>query len=83
VQNEEEKKPKYKSLCTEIKGMWNLKYKIMPVTNGATGIVIQCLRKNLETIPGKHSIELLQKTAILGKSHVTRRVGYCIMMLEA
>ena len=32
------------------------------------------LRKNLENIPGKHSIDLLQKTAILGTSHIIRKV---------
>ena len=31
------------------------------------------LRKNLETIPGKHSTDPLQKTATLGKSQVIRK----------
>ena len=39
------------------KRMWNLKYTIIPVINGATGIATRSLRKNLETIPGKHSID--------------------------
>ena len=52
VQREEENKIKYKSLCTEIQGMWNLKCEIIPVKNGAT--VIKCLRKYLEALPGKH-----------------------------
>jgi hypothetical protein len=29
------------------------------------------LRKNLEAVPGKHSIDSLQKTAILGTAHNT------------
>jgi hypothetical protein len=29
---------------------------------------------NLEVIPGKHSIYSLQKTAILGTSHIIRKV---------
>jgi len=66
VQKEGEKKLKYKSLCIEIQRMWNLKCTILPVIIGATGIVTRSLRKNLETIPGKHSIDSLQKTAILG-----------------
>jgi len=32
-------------------------------------IIIKGLRENLEAIPGKHSIDWLQKTAILGTSH--------------
>jgi len=35
------------------------------------------LRKNLETVPGKHSIDSLQKTAILGTSQVIRKVLQC------
>jgi len=36
--------------------MWNLKCKIMPVINGATGIVTKGLRKNLEVIPGSTAV---------------------------
>jgi exonuclease III len=36
----------------------------------ATRIVTKGLRKNLEPIQGKHSIDLLQKTAVLGTSHM-------------
>ena len=57
VQKEAEKKLIYKSLCIEIKRMWNLKCMIIPVIIGATGIVTRSLRKNLDTVPGKHSID--------------------------
>ena len=71
------KKLKYKSLCIEIRRMWNLKCTIIPVIIGATGIVTRSLRKNLETVPGKHSIDSLQKTAIVGISHILRKVLQC------
>ena len=74
VQKEAEKKLKYKCLCIEIKCMWNLKCTIVQVIIGATGIVTRSLRKNLETVPGKHSIDSLQKTAIPGTSHIIRKV---------
>ena len=57
--------------------MMMMKCMIVPVITGATGIVTRSLRKNLETIPGKHSIDSLQKTAILGTSHIIRKVLQC------
>jgi hypothetical protein len=49
--------------------------------NNNTGIVTRSLRENLEAVPGKHSIDSLQKTAILGTSHVIGK--YCSVKLEA
>ena len=57
--------------------MWNLKCTIVPVIIGATGIVTRSLKKHLETIPGKHSMDSLLKTAILGTSHIIRKVLQC------
>ena len=66
------------SLCKEIQRMWNLKCTIISVIFGATGIITRSLRKNLEDIPGKKlSINSLQKTAILGTSHIIRKVLQC------
>jgi len=77
VQKEAEKKLKYKSLCIEIQGMWNLKCTIIPIIIGATGIVTRSLRKNLGAKPGKNAIDSQQKTAILGTSHIIRKVLQC------
>ena len=71
------KEVKHKSLCIELQRMWNLKCTIIPVITGATGIVTRSLRKNLEAVPGRHSIDSLQKTAILGTSHIIRKVLQC------
>jgi hypothetical protein len=65
VIQESEKKLKYKNLSTEIQRMWNMKCFAIPVIIRATGIVTRGLKKYLETIPGKHSIDSLQKTAVL------------------
>jgi hypothetical protein len=54
--------------------MWNLKCTIILVIIGATGIFTRSLRKNLEAIPGKHSTDSLQQTAVLGTSHIIRKV---------
>jgi hypothetical protein len=32
------------------------------------------LKKNLEAIPGKHSTDSLQQTAVLGTAHIIRKV---------
>jgi hypothetical protein len=53
---------------------------IIPVIIGATEIVTESLKKNVEAIPGKHSIDSLQKTAILGTSHIIGK--YCSLKLE-
>jgi len=50
---------------------------IIPIKIGVTGIVTRSLRKNLAAVPGKHSIDSLQKTAILGTSHIIRKVLQC------
>jgi hypothetical protein len=57
------KEVKYKSLGIEIQRIWNLKCTITPVIIGTIGLVMKSLRKNLEAIPGKRSIDSLQKTA--------------------
>jgi hypothetical protein len=54
-----------------------LKCTIIPVIIGDTRIVKRNLSKNLETVPGKHSIDSLQKTAILGISHIIWKVLQC------
>jgi hypothetical protein len=77
VQKEEEKKLKYNSLGTEIQRIWNLKYTVIPVIIGVTGIVTKNLKKNLEAIRGKQSIESLQQTAVLGTAHIIRKVLQC------
>jgi hypothetical protein len=68
---------KYKSLCLEIQRMWNLKCTIIPVITGDTEIITRILRKKLEAVPGKHWIDSLQKTVILGTSHIIRKVLQC------
>jgi hypothetical protein len=54
--------------------MWNMKCFAIAVIIGATGIVSKSLQKYLETIPGQHASDSLQKIAILGTSHIIRKV---------
>jgi len=57
MQKEAERKIKYKSLCTEVQQMWNMACMIIPVITGATRIVTEGLKKNLEAIPRQHSTD--------------------------
>jgi hypothetical protein len=65
---------KYKDLITEIQHMWNVKTKVTPVIIGATGTTSESFRKYLSSIPGKHEVKELQKTAILGTAHILPKV---------
>jgi len=48
--------------------MWNFKAKVIPVITRVNGTI----SKSLSNIPGKHEIQELQKTAILGAAHMLR-----------
>ena len=61
MKKEAEKQLKYKSLCTKIQQMWNMKCMIILVMTGATSIVSKGLRKYLEAISRKHSTDLLER----------------------
>jgi hypothetical protein len=54
--------------------MWNMKCTLIPVIIGATRIVTKDLKNNLKAIPGKHLTDSVQKTAILGTSHIIQKV---------
>jgi hypothetical protein len=71
---EAEKKPKYKSSHIEMQRKWNMRFMTILVIIWATGMITKCLKKNVEAIPGKQSVDLLQKTAVLGTSHIIRNV---------
>jgi hypothetical protein len=55
----------------------NVELEMYKYTSNNRGIVTRSLRKNSEDIPGKHLIDSLQKTAILGTSHIIQKVLQC------
>jgi hypothetical protein len=59
IQKASENKLKYKNLSIEVRRMWNMKCFVIRVITGITGIVNKRLKKYLETIPGKRSIDSL------------------------
>jgi len=54
IKKEAEKILKYKDLTIEIRRMWNVKTKVIPVIIGATGTNLKSFRKHVSNIPGKH-----------------------------
>jgi hypothetical protein len=54
-----------------------LKCTIIPVIIGTSEIMAAVLKKNLEAVPVKQLVDSLQKAAILGTSHRTRKVLQC------
>ena len=47
---------------------------IIPVITRATGTISKSFRKYLSKIPGNHEVKELQKTAILGTTHILRKI---------
>jgi hypothetical protein len=74
IKKEAEKILKYKDLIIEMQCMWSVKTKVTPVIIGATGTISKSFRKYLSSVPGKHDIKELQKTAVLGTAHTLREV---------
>ena len=69
IKKEAEEILKYKDLTMEIQRMW-----VIPVITGATGTISKSFRKYVSDIPGNHDVKELQKTAILGTTHILRKV---------
>ena len=74
IKKEAEKILKYKDLTIEIRRMWNVRTKVIPVIIGATGTISKSFRKYMSNITGKQEVKKLPKTAILGTSHILRKV---------
>ena len=51
-----------------------MKTTTIPVVMGALGVIKKGMRSNIEKIPGKISLEELQKITLLGTAHILRKV---------
>jgi hypothetical protein len=54
--------------------MWNVKTNVIPSVIGTTGTISKSFRKYVSSIPGNHEVKELQKTAILGTTHILQKV---------
>ena len=75
---EVEKLTKYKNLSIEMNRLWSVRSKIIPVVIGALGTVSTKIGFHLDKIPIKidkdKTISEIQKIAILGTSHIIRKI---------
>jgi hypothetical protein len=74
TKKEAEKILKYKHLTIKVQCMWDVRTSATPVIIGATGTISKSFRKYLSNVPRKHDIKELQKTAILGTTHIFRKI---------
>jgi len=65
---------KYLDLARELKKLWNMKYKVIPIVVGVLGTVPIKLEKRLEDLEIRGRIETIQNTALLQSVRIFRRV---------
>jgi len=73
-EKEQEEMDRYQDLARELKRLWKVETKVIPVVVGALGTVTKSLEKNLKKAGSNVTVELLQKAALLGTSRILRRV---------
>ena len=69
-----EKKDKYLDFARELKKLWNMQVKIIPIVIGAFGTVTKGLLKGLEDVEVGARVETIQTTALLRTVRILRRV---------
>ena len=69
-----EKKDKYLDLTRELKKLWNMRVKVVPIVIGALGTIPKGLEKSLSELEIKGRIETIQTTALLKSARIIRRV---------
>ena len=69
-----EKKDKYLDLARELKKLWNMQVKIIPIVIGAFGTVTKGLLKGLEDLEIGGRVETIQTTTLLRTAKILRGV---------
>ncbi|XP_063952186.1 uncharacterized protein LOC135153479 [Lytechinus pictus] len=71
---EEEKIQKYNDLAWELRRIWKVKTKVVPIVIGALGTVTTRHRSFLAVLRVEVSFETIQKASLLGTAHILRNV---------
>ena len=69
-----QKLSKYKDLEIEVIKMWKLKIKTIPVVIGTLGMTKKGTQNFINQIPGKPSLQEMQKIVLTSTAHVLRKV---------
>ncbi len=64
---------KYQYLARELRKIWQVKVKVVPVVVGAFDTIPKALGKHLEEIGTHVRVDLLQKVALLGTARILRK----------
>ena len=71
---EDEKVEKYQDLAREVRKIWGVRTKVIPIVVGTLGTIPLRLKENLRTIGVDTSIELIQRSVLLGSARILRKV---------
>ena len=69
-----EKKDKYLDFARELKKLWNMQVRIIPIVIGTFEAVTKGLLKGLEDLEVGRRVETIQTTALLRTARILRRV---------
>ena len=69
-----QKLSKYKYLEIEVTKMWKLKTNIIPVVIGALGIIKMESQNFIDQIPGKSSLQEIQKIVLTSTAQILQKV---------
>ena len=61
-------------LARELKMLWNMKVKVIPIVVGALGTVPKGIEKVLENLEIRGRIDTIQNTTLLQSARILRRV---------
>ena len=73
-EKEDEKIEKYQDLAREVRRIWGVRSKVIPVVVGALGSVPLRLKDNLKVTDVGISVQLIQKCALFGSARILGKV---------
>ena len=69
-----QKLSKYKDLEIEVTKMWKLKTKTIPIVIGVLGMIKKGAQNFIDQVPGKASLQEMQKTVLTSTTHILPKV---------